>query len=108
MSFVKYLLYFMCLHEIIAIFQINFDLTEMVNNNNLAIQHDCLNIIGLTKTENDPYDITSYCMNEWPSKWSIQKSNMDQHFTFAEFYERNITSQQLYIWSAPMDTIENY
>ncbi|CAF4283680.1 unnamed protein product, partial [Rotaria sp. Silwood2] len=29
-------------------------------------------------------------------------------FSFADLNEQNITSQQLYLWSAPMDIIENY
>ncbi|CAF0823055.1 unnamed protein product [Rotaria sp. Silwood1] len=47
-------------------------------------------------------------MSEWPSKWNIQKNNQDQNFTFAEFYKLNITSEQLYLWSAPMNVVERY
>ncbi|CAF5020473.1 unnamed protein product, partial [Rotaria sp. Silwood1] len=47
-------------------------------------------------------------MSEWPSTWNIQENNFDQSFTFAELYKRNITSKQLYLWSAPMDIVEHY
>ncbi|CAF3403944.1 unnamed protein product [Rotaria sp. Silwood1] len=47
-------------------------------------------------------------MSEWPSKWKFQKNNQDQNFTFVELYRLNITSEQLYLWSAPMDVVEHY
>ncbi|CAF1013120.1 unnamed protein product [Rotaria sp. Silwood1] len=47
-------------------------------------------------------------MNEWPSQWNIQKSSLNQKFTFAELADQSITSEQLYIWSAPLDIIERY
>jgi hypothetical protein len=110
MVLAKCLFYFMFLHDIVTIPQINLDLSEWAgsNENNLALQHDCLHVTVLLENEYDPYEIISYCMGEWPSKWNIEKSNLDPHFTFADLYKRNITSQQLYLWSAPMDTIENY
>ncbi|CAF4995218.1 unnamed protein product, partial [Rotaria sp. Silwood1] len=47
-------------------------------------------------------------MSEWPSKWKFQKNNQDQNFTFVVLYMLNITSEQLYFWSAPMDVVEHY
>ncbi|CAF4961142.1 unnamed protein product, partial [Rotaria sp. Silwood1] len=68
----------------------------------------CLHVAAWIEEENDPYQIISYCMSEWPSKWKFQKNNQDQNFTFVELYKLNITSEQLYLWSAPMDVVEHY
>ncbi|CAF1685370.1 unnamed protein product [Adineta ricciae] len=104
--FLRNLLYAICFSSFAIPLQINLDLTERLNNN--TFQHDCLHV--LTSMDNKAYtpQIISYCMSEWPSKWNIQKNNFHQNFTFDELFKNNITSQQLYIWSAPMDIIENY
>jgi hypothetical protein len=98
------------LHLIIAFPQINFDLTKWVSDdeNTLLLQHDCLHVAAWIEKETDPYQIISYCMSEYPSKWKIQGNAFHQNFTFAELYHRNITSQQLYLWSAPLDVVEDY
>ncbi|CAF2417822.1 unnamed protein product [Rotaria sp. Silwood2] len=41
-------------------------------------------------------------------EYNLQKSSLDQKFTFAQLAEQNITSEQLYIWSTPLDIIERY
>jgi hypothetical protein len=78
------------------------------NRNDIVVQHDCLHVAASIEKETDPYQIISYCLTEWPSQWTIKQHDLDQKFTFAELYEQNITSQQLYFWSAPMDVIEHY
>jgi hypothetical protein len=47
-------------------------------------------------------------MSESPTQWNIQNSQFNQMFTFAELYKQQITSQQLYLWSTPIDIIERY
>ncbi|CAF3176274.1 unnamed protein product [Rotaria sp. Silwood2] len=47
-------------------------------------------------------------MNELPSKFYIEKNDMFPKYTFAELSKLNITSQQLYIWSASIDIVERY
>ena len=76
--------------------QINMDIT------------DCIHVTASMKKETDPYQIISYCLTESSSKWNIEENNFHQKFTFAELYKQNISSQQLYTWSAPMDLIEQY
>jgi hypothetical protein len=90
--------------------QINLHLTDLINNNNcdVVFQHDCLHVADSVKKENPIHQIISYCLTSCPSKWNIQENNLDQKLTFAELYKQNITSQQLYLWSAPMDVIERY
>jgi len=86
------------------------DLTDRVsdNQNDVGFQHDCLHVAASIKKETDPYQIISYCLTEWPSTWNIQEDKLEQKFTFAQLYQKNITSQQLYLWSTPMDVIERY
>jgi hypothetical protein len=86
--------------------QFNLHLTEWTDNNEV-VQHDCLRV-DAWEDKKDIHEITSYCMSEWPSKWKIKKNSLDQEYTFAELSKLNITSEHLYLWSAPMDTIENY
>ncbi|CAF2734227.1 unnamed protein product [Rotaria sp. Silwood2] len=107
-SFISYLFYIILLCKITAFPEINLDLTDWINDNqsNIVIQHDCLHVAGWIEEENDPYQIISYCMSEWPSKWNIQKNNQDQKFTFAKLCKLNIISEQLYLWSTPMDVVE--
>jgi hypothetical protein len=35
-------------------------------------------------------------------------NNLGEKFTFAQLSKENITGQQLYLWSAPIDLIEKY
>jgi hypothetical protein len=90
--------------------QINLHLTDGISGNkrDVAFQHDCLYVAAPLEKETDPYQIISYCLTEWPSKWNIQEDTLHQKFTFAQLHQENITSQQLYLWSAPMDVIERY
>ncbi|CAF0744979.1 unnamed protein product [Adineta steineri] len=111
MLFRNYLLYLILFYEINGLPQINLDLTHWTNNteSNNSLQHDCLHVAGwIENEESDPYEIISYCMSEWPSQWNIKKNNQDEYFTFAQLYQRNITSEQLYLWSTPLDIIEYY
>jgi hypothetical protein len=50
----------------------------------------------------------SYCLSELPSKFKIEDDNFVSKFTFAELSKENLSSQQLYLWSAPIDLIEHY
>ena len=110
MSRIEALLCIMLVDFITAFSQLNLDLTDWVSasERNGALEHDCLRVASLTSRDIDPRQIISYCMSEWPSRWSIQPNTRDPKFTFAELYLENITSQQLYLWSAPMDTVELY
>ena len=73
------------------------------------MHHHCL-YAATTWTYNKagPHQIIPYCLSESTSKWKIEKNNCDQKFTFGELKIRNISSQQLYLWSAPIDLIERY
>ncbi len=108
MLLIKSLIYLLVLHLVFGSAQINLDLTDWINSNTdyNGLQHDCLHVPASVFTS-DPHEVISYCMSEWPSKWNIT-NRLDPVFTFAELHKRNITSEQLYYWSAPMDVIESY
>ncbi|CAF0891325.1 unnamed protein product, partial [Rotaria sordida] len=110
MSFVKNFLYVILINSVIGSPQINLHLTDEVidNKTNVVFQHDCLYVPASIEKENNIHQIISYCLTEWSSKWNIEENNLDQKFTFNQLYEQNITSQQLYLWSAPMDVVERY
>ncbi|CAF4083566.1 unnamed protein product [Adineta steineri] len=96
MLFMNYLLYLILFYEINGLPQINLDLTHWTSNteSNSSLQHDCLHVAGwIENEESDPYEIISYCMSEWPSRWNIKKNNQDQYFTFAQLYQLNIISE---------------
>ncbi|CAF1457168.1 unnamed protein product [Adineta ricciae] len=47
-------------------------------------------------------------MSELSSKFSVKTDNSVEIFYFDDLVKKNITSQQLYEWSVPIDTIEQY
>ncbi|CAF3392918.1 unnamed protein product [Rotaria sp. Silwood2] len=95
---------------IVATPQINLHYTDWISENEShnILQHDCLRIVASIDKTNVSREIISYCMNELPSKFYIEKNDMFPKYTFAELSKLNITSQQLYIWSASIDVIERY
>ncbi|CAF1022186.1 unnamed protein product [Rotaria sp. Silwood1] len=110
MFFVKNFLYFILLHLVIASPQINLHLTDEISNNtnDVVFQHDCLHVLASTEKQKNIHQIVSYCLTEWLSELNIEENNLDQKFTFNQLYKQNITSQQLYLWSAPMNVVERY
>ena len=74
----------------------------------INLDHDCLHVAARRENETDPYQIISYCMSESSLKWNTQVNNLNQTFTFDDLYKLNITSEQLYLWSASIDVIESY
>jgi hypothetical protein len=78
------------------------------NESDVVTQHDSLAVDSWVNNKKDIYEITLYCMSEWPSKWNIQENNVDKKFSFAQLYALNVTSEQLYLWSAPLDIVEDY
>jgi hypothetical protein len=47
-------------------------------------------------------------MSELPSKFHVEKTDRFPNFTFIQLAKQNVTSQDLYHWSAPIDLIEQY
>ncbi|CAF1398591.1 unnamed protein product [Adineta steineri] len=75
------------------------------NENNDVLQHDCLRLDSVNEEGNVSREIISYCMSELPPKFQVEEHDFFPKFTFSELSNQNITSQQLYLWSAPIDNI---
>ncbi|CAF1421215.1 unnamed protein product [Adineta steineri] len=111
MTLVSKSFYFICLHLVLVSPQFNLDHTDWINESedHSGLQHNCLyNMMSYENRLAESDQIISYCLTEWPSKFKIRENEHDQKFTFSQLYRDNITSQQLYDWSAPLDVIERY
>ncbi|CAF3740305.1 unnamed protein product, partial [Adineta steineri] len=103
----KILMVFLLLPFVNLQLQINFYQTNWINEDH-DFEHDCLNIVSYTRDQSNDRQMMSYCMSEWPSKFAIQDNNFDKKLTFFELSQQHVTSEQLYLWSAPIDLIEQY
>jgi hypothetical protein len=104
----KYHFYFILFHSIIAVPQLNLYYTDGINENYNDLQHNCLRTAVHQVTVQYRSEMISYCMSELPSKFNVNKNDFVPKFTFADLAKDNITSQQLYLWSASIDLIEDY
>jgi hypothetical protein len=109
MLFIKHLIYLFSLQLVIVSAQLNLHLTDWITENpdDIPLRHDCLYVAHSIEKPSS-YEISSYCLSESPSKWNITRNQLDPILTFAELRKKNITSEQLYNWSAPMDVRERY
>ena len=82
----------------------NLDRTENLLN---GLDHDCLYYNVLDK-EHKVFQIIQYCIRFQFNDSMIDNKNYHSWHTFNDLYQANITSHQLYDWSAPVDVIENY
>ena len=98
---------FSLLHLIHSHLQINLHRTHSVSKDD-SFQHHCLQVPAYRMQESDPRQIISYCLGQCSLNLSIKENNRDQKFTFDQLTKQNITNQQLYLWSAPIDLIERY
>ena len=108
MSLFNFLLYFIYFPLIIAEPELTLHYTEWVSENNHAVQHDCLRVRTYYGIQLSGYQIISYCLGEIPSKFLVKNKDFFPKFTFLELSQQNISSQQLYLWSTPIDLVEYY
>ena len=100
------------MHSIIAIPRINLYHTdwidETISEKNKTQQHHCLRVA--TKFLNPDLDreMILYCLSESSSNFNITIETHFPKYHFTDLTKANITSQDLYLWSAPMDLIERY
>ena len=104
----EYLLYIFIIHSIFAIPQINLYYTDEVSESHHALQHNCLHALTPERQQEWGSRMIPYCMSELPSKFKIEEDDLFSKFTFAQLSKENITSYELYLWSAPIDLIERY
>ncbi|CAF4770825.1 unnamed protein product, partial [Rotaria sp. Silwood2] len=88
--------------------QVNLHHTDWISENNHELQHDCLRVSASIDESNVNREIISYCMNDLSSKFHIKNNDIFPNFTFVDLLKQNITSQQLYLWSASIDLVELY
>ncbi|CAF1279338.1 unnamed protein product [Adineta steineri] len=103
------LFYSILLHWTIATPHINLYYTDkIIEHDDDVLQHNCIYIPLFWQPRDGDHEAISYCMSELPSKFNILEDDFLPKFTFAELSRENITSQQLYLWSAPIDVVEHY
>ena len=104
----EYFLILTLVHATVGGFHINLYYTDGIKETSHRFQHHCLRIARKSGSPIRLYELMSYCMEDLPSKFHIESSDAFQKFTFDDLARKNITSQQLYVWSAPIDVIERY
>jgi len=108
MVLVKVLFYFVSLQMISTHALINLYFTDIDNQDHYMLQQNCF-FIFLAHSPKFQYDqIMDFCMSEPASDFSITKNDFITNFTFFQLAHANITSEQLFLWSAPIDLIEHY
>jgi hypothetical protein len=106
MFHVKYILYLILIELIVGTPQLNLYYTDEIDDN--EFQHNCLHIVINEKQELNSRRIMFYCMSEFPSKFNIEDNHLSSKLTFDDLWKQNITSEELYLWSSPIDIIERY
>ena len=104
----KNLFYFFLINLNSAILQLNLHDTERTSQ----VQHHCLRFIQHdiydAKINSRYYELSSYCLTEQLTEYNLENDSSLSKFSFAQLAKDNISSEQLYYWSAPIDLIERY
>ena len=110
MFFMWYLLFVFLCSTALCSPRINMDRTDWTDEwgDDNGLQHHCLNVLASKEQNTDPYQVISYCLSESSAQWNMEANHLDPKFTFAQLHQQQITSEQLYNWSAPIDVIERY
>ena len=101
----KLLIYLTFLYSINAEFQVNMYYTDDSNQIQNLTQNNCLRLLFRT---NGMLRKFVFCLSDLPSTLKIEPSNSIETFTFQQLKKQNITSEHLYLWSTPIDIIEQY
>ncbi|CAF1557261.1 unnamed protein product, partial [Adineta ricciae] len=81
------------------------DKFDSIESHDYPLQMNCLYIFQPTRAKFGEYKTVIFCLSE--SLPTIH-SDFSPSYTFADLQKQNITSEQLYRWSAPIDLIERY
>ena len=103
----RYFLFYFLLHLIHATPQINLYQTHSSTGNN-PTQHLCLRLAAAIEQWNINRQIISYCLTHSLLDYHLQEQNSFPRLSFAQLSQANITTEQLYHWSASIDLIEDY
>ncbi|CAF1499289.1 unnamed protein product [Adineta ricciae] len=107
----KSFLYLIFVHCIIAVPQINLyftidEVSENEYNDRIGIQYNCLRLPSNLKDASITQQISSYCMSESSRQFHIEHDIPS--FSFVDLAKKKVTSENLFIWSAPLDIVEQY
>lgn len=110
MRWVEYLFYLTLSNLLVVTPQLNLYYTDSVSTSEKEnqLQHDCLRTPFFVSDDTVSYEMISYCMSELSSKFHIEAFDFDGKLNFKDLAKENISSQQLFNWSAPIDLIEDY
>ncbi len=111
MFHLKFVFYFILLHIILGTPQFNLYYTNWINEKEnddcKELPYYCLRII-IEVVEYKEMEVRSYCLSEFSSKFNVDNNDFHSKFTFADLSKKNVSSEQLYAWSTPIDIIEDY
>ncbi|UJR19278.1 hypothetical protein I4U23_022407 [Adineta vaga] len=100
-----YLFYVILLHSINALSDLYLYNTNEIN----TLQYHCFNLPIVEEISSiSTFELISYCLNEQSFEFHIQPNGYNSNYSFIELSKRNITSDDLYSWFAPIDIIERY
>ncbi|CAF1223530.1 unnamed protein product [Adineta ricciae] len=74
----------------------------------IGIRYNCFRLAANAEQAKITRQISSYCLSESPSTFRIEKDPTLPTHSFSSLAKRNITGEDLYLWSAPIDIIEQY
>ncbi|CAF0930075.1 unnamed protein product [Adineta ricciae] len=102
--------YLILISKLLAAPQINLDFTinEKEYNDANGSRYNCFRLASNMNYVNNTRHISTYCLSESSLKFHIDNDRSSQTFSFADLARLNITSEDLYIWSTPLDIIEQY
>ena len=108
----KYYVYILFVQSFTTCTQINLSLTDAFcrddDSNSNRLQHNCLHVPSIFRDFAQPEQIIHYCLGECPTEWINHVIYDQPHWSFSQLVQQNMTSQQLYLWSAPIDIAERY
>lgn len=106
MFLVNCLLYLLLGNDVIGIPYLNLYYTDGIRENTL--EHNCLLADAYDHYNDIDQRMILYCLSESPGKFPVTIDHSVQKVSFTELVKANITSENLYHWSAPIDLIEDY
>jgi len=107
MFFPKLYLHFIGLYIILAHPPFNLYYTDWIEKNENIFFHDCLRVV-MYEINKLGSESLFYCLSEFLSDLHFVVDKAVRNFTFFQLRKLNITSEQLYYWSASIDMTEDY
>lgn len=104
------LIFSVFIHSSISIPRINLHYTDWIDTaeKNKTQQHHCLRIATTFLQSDIDREVILYCLTESVSNVNITIETNSSKYYFSDLAKANITSDDLYLWSASIDLIERY